>query len=833
MKKNGHVRLIRILAAAVAIITAASVLPLSSSALKAWEKNDDGYYYGASQSGENLTKAPGVTCRGIDISTWNGALNWTKIKQQYDAGTISFVIIRCGYGANLEKNDDDYWKRNADACTKYGIPFGVYLYSYALTVEDSLDEADHVLRLVEGYNPTYPIYYDFENTKTQTNISGEQKRDMVYAFCDKVKAQGYEVGFYSMRSWIASDKHLGLVDYEAKDYSLWIAEFNPTLKYTKSFDLWQCTSEYKLTGQSGGTCDVSFSYITERTVEHCYVTFDMNGRSGTPPKAIHANRNEAYGELPTAETDTGEHLIGWYTEPEGGELVTADTICKLNGRQTLYARWACDFELSVENVTTSGGELKQTITSLTPFQTITIKANEGYYLPTRIALSEGYTYTLNDDGTATITGDPHSDASLEVFGVKNGELEPPVSTDFLPEASSYGGSDGSIGGFTSGMEVSIKGDGSDIIAIETSAGSTKRIENLSAGYIYVRYAATSEKEASRWIKLQVPSKAQTPDIGQFTVTQPSDGDDTGSIVCPDKYYEYSTDGGVTYTAVDQHTLTVDYLEAWKKVHIRRAECDGYKASDPLTVDITPFNESSPFHYLGQYIKTGTPYTSFIVNDKVIKSDDLGYISIEEEWFGTTLSITKASLCDDIDAVKILLDVPLRPASPAITVKDETIAGQKDGGISGITKDMQYSTNGGKKWQAATEEMINGSYSFEYNTEYLFRQISYDDGENFPSETFTAVIHSGNTVKVTFRAEGAEDIVIELRYGETLSMPSVPVKAGADMELSCWDSDLEGKTLTEDTTVNAVYVEKGCGSSLSLLAMLPALACVSFVFRRRH
>lgn len=833
MKKNGYVSIKRILAAVVAAVTAVSALPFCSSALKAWEKNDDGYYYGATQSGENLTKAPGVTCRGIDISTWNGALNWTKIKKQYDEGTISFIIIRCGYGKNVKENDDDYWKRNADACTKYGIPFGAYFYSYALTVEDALDEAEHALRLIDGYNLTYPIYYDFENTKTQTNISGQQKRDMVYAFCDKVKTKGYEVGFYSMRSWIASKNHLGLVDYEAKDYSLWIAEFNPTLQYTKPFDIWQCTSQYKLTGQSGGTCDVSFSFITERTVDHCYVTFDMNGRSGTPPKAIHANRGKPFGELPTAETDTGEHIIGWYTEPDGGELVTAESICKINGRQTLYARWACDFELKIENVTVTGGDLKQTVTSLSPFAPVTIKANDGYYLPSRIALTEGYSYALNDDGTAVINGDPHRDAVLEVFGVENGALEPPVSTDFFPEASSFKGSDGSVGGFTSAMEVSLKGDGSDAQAIDAAEGKTRRIEGLSAGNIAVRFAATAEGKASRWIQLTVPSKAKTPEISDFTVTQPSVSDGTGSIRCADKFYEYSTDYGQNYRYIDPHTLLIDNLPAWKKVFIRRAECDGFKPSEPLEIEIHPFTEEGAIDFAGQYVKTQTPLTTFAVNGSLFKTDKDGFLEIDGSWFGRTVIMTPASLIDEPDAVAVRLDIPSIPSAPVLKVTDETVAGQKNGSITGPDKTMVYSDDGGTTWKEVTDEMAGGTYEYEYDREYLFRKAVFDDGEHFTGDIARATVHSGKKIKVTYKAEGFSDIVIELEYGEAVKAPDLPEAEGVNMKKSAWNIDLNGKIPEKDTVVTAVYDKKGCKSSVSALAALPVLLAAAFVFRKKH
>ena len=100
------------------------------------------------------------------------------------AAGIDFAIIRCGFGGEwdgAEENwaqDDPQWRRNADECTRLGIPFGTYLYSYATTVEEARSEADHVARLLgltappqEGlddytaspYRLSYPVYYDLED----------------------------------------------------------------------------------------------------------------------------------------------------------------------------------------------------------------------------------------------------------------------------------------------------------------------------------------------------------------------------------------------------------------------------------------------------------------------------------------------------------------------------------------------------------------------------------------------------------------------------------------------------------------------------------------------
>ena len=65
----------------------------------------------------------------IDVSYHNGVINWEKVKASACAG----AILRCGYGDDIASQDDKQWKRNANECTRLGIPFGVYIYSYAKT----------------------------------------------------------------------------------------------------------------------------------------------------------------------------------------------------------------------------------------------------------------------------------------------------------------------------------------------------------------------------------------------------------------------------------------------------------------------------------------------------------------------------------------------------------------------------------------------------------------------------------------------------------------------------------------------------------------------------
>ncbi|MBM6972132.1 glycosyl hydrolase, partial [Mordavella massiliensis] len=119
----------------------------SARAITPWTNINGVFYNSIGQAIE------GVVAKGIDVSQWNGDVDWGTVKNT----DVDYAIIRCGYGMDQTNQDDPKWKSNADACTAYDIPFGVYIYSYADTVERAVSEAKHVLRLVKGYNLTYPI----------------------------------------------------------------------------------------------------------------------------------------------------------------------------------------------------------------------------------------------------------------------------------------------------------------------------------------------------------------------------------------------------------------------------------------------------------------------------------------------------------------------------------------------------------------------------------------------------------------------------------------------------------------------------------------------------
>ena len=197
----------------------------------------------------------------VDVSSHNGAINWATAK----AAGVKAAIIRCGYGSDALKYDDARYKANIEGALASGIVVGVYLYSYAKTVERAKSEAAHALRLISPYKDKIklPIFYDLEERDRVAGASDRAK-----AFCDILKGNGYKVGIYAdLDYW--SNYLKGLLGYSCYH---WVAKWSEP-KPTGQVDLWQYNAYGKVAGiGSGVDMDRAYGELLEI----------INGKEPTP-----------------------------------------------------------------------------------------------------------------------------------------------------------------------------------------------------------------------------------------------------------------------------------------------------------------------------------------------------------------------------------------------------------------------------------------------------------------------------------------------------------------------------------------------------------------------
>lgn len=219
-----------------------------------WSKTSKGYI------NSRGTVISGAVKKGIDVSSWQGTIDWKKVKED----GIDFAIIRCGFGSDQENQDDSQWLRNVKQCEKYGIPYGVYLYSYANTTTKAKSEAQHTLRLLREANadPDYPVYYDLEDKLTRKETPAEIV-NYAKIFCSAIEAAGYEAGIYANYDWWTNVLYDIPKDPAFDQYDRWVAQYYYRCDYDDDeYRLWQCSSSYYVDGIDGKV-DLNFEFELE------------------------------------------------------------------------------------------------------------------------------------------------------------------------------------------------------------------------------------------------------------------------------------------------------------------------------------------------------------------------------------------------------------------------------------------------------------------------------------------------------------------------------------------------------------------------------------------
>lgn len=187
---------------------------------------------------------------GIDVSAHQGTINWDVVAPQID-----FAILRVGYGSDYTNQDDSQWANNVAACERLGIPYGVYLYSYADTTAKAASEAQHVIRLLQGHNPTLPVFYDLEDDTVRA-CGNATIYQFATIFCNAIEAAGYIPGVYANLNWWRNY----LTDPGYDQWYRWVAQYNTSCTYTGAYCMWQNSSSYQMSGITANTVDTNYWY---------------------------------------------------------------------------------------------------------------------------------------------------------------------------------------------------------------------------------------------------------------------------------------------------------------------------------------------------------------------------------------------------------------------------------------------------------------------------------------------------------------------------------------------------------------------------------------------
>ena len=193
---------------------------------------------------------------GIDVSKWNGGIDWKAVKNS----GVSYVIIRCGYrgsttGALIE---DPKFRSNIQGAQNAGLKVGVYFFTQAVNEVEAVEEASMVLSLIKGYNISYPVFLDVEASNGRGDaISADTRTAVCRAFCQTIQNSGYKAGIYANKTWFTSYMNTPSLT----GYKIWLAQYAAAPSYTRTkYDMWQYSSKGKVSGISGNV-DMNISYL--------------------------------------------------------------------------------------------------------------------------------------------------------------------------------------------------------------------------------------------------------------------------------------------------------------------------------------------------------------------------------------------------------------------------------------------------------------------------------------------------------------------------------------------------------------------------------------------
>lgn len=193
---------------------------------------------------------------GIDVSKWNGDIDWDKVK---NAG-VEYAIIRAGYRGSVTGSlvEDPYFAANMKGTAASGIPVGIYFFTQAVNEVEAVEEASVVLSLIREYKIDYPVFIDTEGAGGNGRADGldpETRTLVCEAFCRTIENAGYEAGVYASRNWYNHN----LYTERLEKYCIWLAEYRSVPLYQGYYQMWQYTSKGKIDGISGNV-DISISY---------------------------------------------------------------------------------------------------------------------------------------------------------------------------------------------------------------------------------------------------------------------------------------------------------------------------------------------------------------------------------------------------------------------------------------------------------------------------------------------------------------------------------------------------------------------------------------------
>ena len=215
----------------------------------------------------------------IDVSKHQGKFDW---QAAYDKG-IRHAMLRAGYGRYSSQVDPQF-ARNAAECTRLGIQYGVYWYSYATTPAEARQEARCCLAAIHGKHLCLPVAYDIEYEPCILRLTNAQRTALVQAFLSEIEAAGYYGILYASCDFIRSR-----LDYEIlSKYDVWVAQYSGKCTCPLPYGIWQYSSRNALGIPGYGTSlDCNRVY---KDYEQLMIQAGLQGHTAPQPEDTTPNK---------------------------------------------------------------------------------------------------------------------------------------------------------------------------------------------------------------------------------------------------------------------------------------------------------------------------------------------------------------------------------------------------------------------------------------------------------------------------------------------------------------------------------------------------------------
>lgn len=191
---------------------------------------------------------------GIDVSHWQGDIDFKKVKQ---AG-VEFAYIRVGRGSGIGKKKyvlDDKFIQNIKGFNKVGIPVGVYFYSYANSNKDAESEAKWLIKKIKNYKVDLEIVFDWENWSffQDFDLSFYKLTELSKTFSNVISKAGYQSMLYSSKNYLEN------IWYPTTD-PIWLAHYTSSTDYQGKYKVWQLCNDGKVSGIDDNLVDINIIY---------------------------------------------------------------------------------------------------------------------------------------------------------------------------------------------------------------------------------------------------------------------------------------------------------------------------------------------------------------------------------------------------------------------------------------------------------------------------------------------------------------------------------------------------------------------------------------------